>query len=419
MPTLRSADMRGLDLSQAQLAGASLRQAQVSGTLFPANVAAEELKLNRSGTRIAEGMSAVRPSVPTPMYEAILLDFYGTLVEEDTAALARITSGMTDAPAAGGRDSELPLAGTRFSSHCAAMRMAAIFENSGTSKSTVCACFSTSATHHSTQTSFVPNCSSIGHIRGPIAGARAFLDGLRLPVCIVSNIDAVSIRSSAPTLGLEASTHVVTSEGCRAYKPRGEPFEVVLCALCCSARRRDPSWRLESSDLKGAQSTAVGIASGRGSIPLSIVATRVESDAQTRRRACRRVSRHVRRLMTLICSRSQQLAPRGRSKERCLGHRMSVALVRQAGVRQHSAGGRVAARGGAGRALLCRAKYGENLLLPPHPSNFFLTPRRVKGGARPRARGHPPAGALEQQRSPITTHKNGEADPREKVGLRC
>jgi len=50
---LRSADLRGLDLSDAQLAGASMRQAQVSGTLFPANVAAEEIRLSLEfGTRI-------------------------------------------------------------------------------------------------------------------------------------------------------------------------------------------------------------------------------------------------------------------------------------------------------------------------------------------------------------------------------
>ena len=50
---LRSADMRGLDLSDAQLAGASLRQAQVSGTLFPGNVAADELRISIDlGTRI-------------------------------------------------------------------------------------------------------------------------------------------------------------------------------------------------------------------------------------------------------------------------------------------------------------------------------------------------------------------------------
>jgi uncharacterized protein YjbI with pentapeptide repeats len=49
----RGADIRGLDLSESHMEGVSLRDAKVSGTLFPKNVAPEELRLSLEyGTRI-------------------------------------------------------------------------------------------------------------------------------------------------------------------------------------------------------------------------------------------------------------------------------------------------------------------------------------------------------------------------------
>ena len=49
----RNADLRGVDLSTAQLDGASLASAQVSGCLFPASIAAEEIRLSLDhGTRL-------------------------------------------------------------------------------------------------------------------------------------------------------------------------------------------------------------------------------------------------------------------------------------------------------------------------------------------------------------------------------
>jgi uncharacterized protein YjbI with pentapeptide repeats len=50
---LRHADLRGLNLSEAQLEGASLKEAKVSGTLFPHNIAPEEIRLSlEQGTRL-------------------------------------------------------------------------------------------------------------------------------------------------------------------------------------------------------------------------------------------------------------------------------------------------------------------------------------------------------------------------------
>jgi uncharacterized protein YjbI with pentapeptide repeats len=49
----RQADLRGLNLSSCQLQGASIHSAKISGVLFPARLAAEELSLSLlHGTRM-------------------------------------------------------------------------------------------------------------------------------------------------------------------------------------------------------------------------------------------------------------------------------------------------------------------------------------------------------------------------------
>ena len=50
---LRDADLRGIDLSNNDLSGCSLSHAKVSGTLFPANLTADEIRLSLEfGTRL-------------------------------------------------------------------------------------------------------------------------------------------------------------------------------------------------------------------------------------------------------------------------------------------------------------------------------------------------------------------------------
>jgi uncharacterized protein YjbI with pentapeptide repeats len=50
---LRNADLRGVDLSRANLDGASIYQARVSGTLFPPDLSADEIRLSlEHGTRL-------------------------------------------------------------------------------------------------------------------------------------------------------------------------------------------------------------------------------------------------------------------------------------------------------------------------------------------------------------------------------
>ena len=56
---------------------------------------------------------------------------------------------------------------------------------------------------------------------------KNFLETLKIPVCIVSNIDRNDILSAIENLGLKFDS-VVTSEDCRCYKPRKEMFQKAL-----------------------------------------------------------------------------------------------------------------------------------------------------------------------------------------------
>lgn len=53
----RQADLRGVDLSKAKLIGASIHSAKLSGTLFPSDLAAEEILMSlEHGTRMRYGI---------------------------------------------------------------------------------------------------------------------------------------------------------------------------------------------------------------------------------------------------------------------------------------------------------------------------------------------------------------------------
>jgi len=60
--------------------------------------------------------------------------------------------------------------------------------------------------------------------------SKEVLAQCRVPICVVSNIDNVDIESALKHNKLSFDW-VVTSEDCRAYKPRGEVFERALALV--------------------------------------------------------------------------------------------------------------------------------------------------------------------------------------------
>jgi 2-haloacid dehalogenase/putative hydrolase of the HAD superfamily len=84
------------------------------------------------------------------------------------------------------------------------------------------------------------------------------LSRLRRPVCLVTNIDNNEIQSAVKYLDLHFD-HVVTSEDCRAYKPRQEVFETALSRLNLAAGEVlhiGDSW---SGDVSGASRAGIPV----------------------------------------------------------------------------------------------------------------------------------------------------------------
>jgi 2-haloacid dehalogenase/putative hydrolase of the HAD superfamily len=88
--------------------------------------------------------------------------------------------------------------------------------------------------------------------------SKAVLAGLDVPVCLLTNIDNAEIRTALQYTGLKFS-FVVTSEDCRAYKPRPEVFRKAL-SLVGSAPSEvlhvGDSWQ---GDIQGAQALAIPV----------------------------------------------------------------------------------------------------------------------------------------------------------------
>ena len=90
----------------------------------------------------------------------------------------------------------------------------------------------------------------------PIPGSAEFLAKLTVPVCVVSNIDTADLESAISSLGWRFSA-IVTSESCRSYKPRPEPFEAALRTLDCAASCVLHVGDSIGSDLVGAASLGI------------------------------------------------------------------------------------------------------------------------------------------------------------------
>jgi 2-haloacid dehalogenase/putative hydrolase of the HAD superfamily len=88
---------------------------------------------------------------------------------------------------------------------------------------------------------------------------RCFLERLRLPVCVVSNIGRSDLDAALEHHRLSFD-HIVTSEDVRAYKPRPEPFTAALALLQASPEDVVHVGDSLSSDAAGASASRIPFA---------------------------------------------------------------------------------------------------------------------------------------------------------------
>lgn len=186
------------------------------------------------------------------MYRALLLDFYGTLVAEDDALVARISERVAAASGRSASASDVArLWHQRFAAICAAAHGA----NFRKQREIEVESLAHAARHFDAAIDVVVLAEEMftyWAAPAPLDGAAAFLAEYTGPVCVVSNIDTAELHAAIRGLGWELE-HVVTSEGCRAYKPRPEMFRAALAALGC-----EPSEVLHVGDSLGSDVIGAG-----------------------------------------------------------------------------------------------------------------------------------------------------------------
>ncbi len=190
------------------------------------------------------------------MYEALLIDFYGTLVEEDTEIISRIVSRVATSSAGAPSESEVAQHWSqRFSELCAAAH-GTRFRTQREIELESLRELLTSYDAPLDAEELSGELYSYWVSPEPIPGSAEFLARLTVPVCVVSNIDTADLESAISSLGWRFSA-IVTSESCRSYKPRPEPFEAALRTLDCAASCVLHVGDSIGSDLVGAASLGI------------------------------------------------------------------------------------------------------------------------------------------------------------------
>ena len=188
------------------------------------------------------------------VYKALLVDFYGTLVQEDDAIIREICGEI--AVSAGVPTEDVARFWVRQfrelcnSLHGDAFRLQRDVEQ-----------ISIEQTLERFGVSGDPVKISkrlFKYWRAPdvFPDAAPFLAVVRIPVCLVSNIDNDEIAAALVHTGISVD-HIVTSEDCRSCKPRSEMFEKALSLLALSSEEVLHIGDSLSSDVAGANRVGI------------------------------------------------------------------------------------------------------------------------------------------------------------------
>ncbi|MEU1395467.1 HAD family hydrolase [Micromonospora zamorensis] len=187
------------------------------------------------------------------MIKGLLLDFYGTVVDDDdaimqaiadqVAAEASISVSGGDVMDAWAREYEAVAAGPPFRTlrHCAMRSLTTVMAEVGCAgdPATLCA-------------------AQFKYWRSPPLrpGTREFLSQVTVPICVVSDVDRADLDTAMAHHGL-AFTAVVTSEDVRAYKPDRAMFARALAALDLGAYEVLHAGDSISADVYGAHASGI------------------------------------------------------------------------------------------------------------------------------------------------------------------
>lgn len=207
------------------------------------------------------------------MYQAVLLDVYGTLVRDDDDSADEVCVHVAELagvePSAVAAEWHRRLYASADVAHGADFRTLADLTIGSLAET---------AAHFGAP--LIPDQVCQRHLeswrRPPLFDdSLRFLDALDVPVCLVSDVDSDDLEAIMALHGLCVAA-VVTSEEARAYKPRPEPFQLALARLGLGPNDVIHIGNSASSDVAGAAALGIDTAfldrEGRG-LPAGVTAT--------------------------------------------------------------------------------------------------------------------------------------------------
>lgn len=190
--------------------------------------------------------------MPEPV-RGLLLDFYGTVVEDDDAVMAAIADRVAAEACAPVPGAEVMAAwGDEFVAVADGTTFRSLRESAVRSLATVMAavgCPGDPAEFCAPQ---------FAYWRSPPLrpGTREFLAAVDLPICIVSDADHDDLRAALTTHGLTFDA-VVTSDRVGAYKPAAAMFTTAVTALSLAAHEVLHIGDSLRTDIAGAQAAGI------------------------------------------------------------------------------------------------------------------------------------------------------------------
>ena len=193
------------------------------------------------------------------MFDAVCFDFFGTVVESDERAVSEIAAEVVRRATRPTTSGEVIGAWwTEFCEQCAVAHGPAFRRQEEIGRSSLRTIVKQLGLGCDVDELIS---SQFAYQRAPdlVPGAAALLKAMRLPIAIISNVDAAPLEDALTYTSLTPDV-VVTSESARSYKPRPEPFEEALRGLGSEAARTLHVGDSIVSDVVGASELGIPVA---------------------------------------------------------------------------------------------------------------------------------------------------------------
>ena len=192
-------------------------------------------------------------------FDAVLIDFYGTIAAGDRAAVEATCATIVSA-------CRLSISPGEFAVWWGERFFRVVEESSHAGFRTLYECEMTSLTEtlkdmrvNADPAPFVAQLEAYWRDPPLHQDAVEFLNGLQVPVCVVSNADTEPLQAAIGKHGLRFDA-VVSSESVRAYKPDGHIFRQALARIGTDPARTLHVGDSLHSDVSGAQSVGIAAA---------------------------------------------------------------------------------------------------------------------------------------------------------------